>query len=185
MLKLSKYPPKGFTLIELLVVVLIIGILAAIALPQYRLSVDKTKFAGYQTMAKSIADAYWRYILVNNAAPTDIDELDVDLPAGYTKTTPLSSSCAVFANDYCCIGSPRYDYQRGHVVCGRNDYSFAFGQNLISADGSSNDIFKSCYAKNDNPRAIRLCSNLPYISKYSANMPSPGGHRENYSLYVF
>ena len=70
----------GFTLIELLVVVLIIGILASIAVPQYQKAVDKAEMAGVLATFSSIRQSMERYRLANGAWPTSLDELDITIP---------------------------------------------------------------------------------------------------------
>ena len=56
---------KAFTLIELLVVVLIIGILAAIALPQYEKAVERSRASEAELVLRSLRDAQARCILQN------------------------------------------------------------------------------------------------------------------------
>ena len=77
---------KGFTLIEMLVVVLIIGILAGIALPQYTMAVEKTKAAEALMNMRTIVNAVERNILINGADDTSVyanhENWDVELSGG-------------------------------------------------------------------------------------------------------
>ena len=71
---------QGFTLLELLIVVLIIGILAGIALPNYQRATAKAELTQVISVLKPYAEAQERYFLANGQYATSTANLDVRVP---------------------------------------------------------------------------------------------------------
>ncbi len=79
----------GFTLIELLVVVLIIGILAAVAVPQYTKAVEKARVSEAKVLLKALLDAEEAYVLATGepCGTWNLEDLDITLPGTLKKVS--------------------------------------------------------------------------------------------------
>ena len=90
---------NGFTLIELLVVVLIIGILAGVALPQYQKSVAKARFVELMVVGDAISKASELYYLENGKYTNNLEELVLQIPA----SSHSSSTLAVYDTGHAAV----------------------------------------------------------------------------------
>ncbi len=109
---------KAFTLLELLIVVLIIGILAAIALPQYKKAVLKSRLVAMFPYVKAVTSAQERYYLTNSHYANSITNLDVNL------TCPNDLICSINAN-------------RIEVYSKENPYLSIISKYALSTDSNS------------------------------------------------
>ncbi len=147
---------QAFTLIELLVVVLIIGILASVALPQYQKAVMKSRYSTLKNMTKTLADASQAYYLANNTYPTDFDELAIDL--GGNHDYHQNPAVEDFPWGYCGLGS--------YVQCVNTKIGMAY--RIYSPQSTGRHM---CLATNGD-----LTSLQNQICKQESGLTSPTSH---------
>ena len=171
---------KGFTLIELLVVVLILGILAAMAMPQYFKAVERSRMTEAITLLSNIASAQQRKYLQINKYATDYRGLDV-APAGATGSvyyTKGDVAKGTKGNGFGVTLSAANAYKTGFATATREananskDPGLNYQYNLVRYYASD---LTTCNGTNKNGQA--LCADFCGIDDPQASCCSDGSKK--------
>ena len=128
---------KAFTLIELLVVVLIIGILAAVAVPQYQKAVERSKTRQAIELLDSVYRAQQVYYLANGTYATSFAKLDIDIPWPVAQQSWSGAAYDKRANEDWNIEIAGNQWGNRMLYVGRNSGPYkgsGFLRNLIGND---------------------------------------------------
>ena len=167
---------RAFTLIELLVVVLIIGILAAVALPQYKVAVVKSRVGAMLPLMASLQQAQETYYLAHGEYTENVNALDVDISADCTPIEDNTGS-STKVSAYMCKDFTLTVIENGKVnlnYCPGNSQNYAdcienrtVHITFVShfGDAPSKAGQRRCIAMNDSKLAKAVCASLGLIDE--------------------
>ena len=160
---------RGFTLIELLVVVLIIGILAAAALPSYRVAVASSRVAIMQVLVRAVDQAQQHFYMQAGRYAANLDGLIIAMPSGFTKTDEKHIS----SNDmYCYI----MDWQGVASV----SFKCEDKKSNVWLEKYHNTNYTLCSAREDDSFGNRVCQNLSGKDERTGAWNDTSGGRSYY-----
>lgn len=137
----------GFTLIEILAVVLIVAILTAIALPQYRKSVRRAEAMEALVNIRTIFDSAKRYKAANSEIPRKLRGLDVEF-----------FDASSFDTDSFVIGKFEYSLgDEGVSACRIHEASYCLSFHYTY--NNDRDVL-ICDVSNDSPLGEFMCNSL-------------------------
>ena len=157
----GKNPAKGkisgFTLIELLVVVLIIGILSAIALPEYTKAVEKSRSSEAMTLLRSFIQAQKMYKLANTRYTSDFTELDLQMPNIDAENKRFSTKDWVFIMTMNEVDPTRFSIFAARAKDGTaittGDYHYGI---LVRVEDDGSETWR-CQQSSGNPYMPQVC----------------------------
>ena len=164
---------KGFTLIELLVVILIIGILAAAAMPSYRVAVGSSRAATMYNLVRAVDLAQQHFYMQTNRYASNLDSLIIAMPAGFKK----ESLGKISSTDVSCtIG--------GHGGT-RTSFLCEDIKDLVLIEKYHQNDYFICWADIDSPVSNKICQNLSGRDTPTSQGGDDSGawaHRQSYFM---
>ena len=168
--RISGSNKTGFTLIELLVVILIIGILAAVALPQYQTAVARSRYQQLVLMGTAIAKAEQIYYMANGTYTQDFSALDFDFGSSLSLENDVGTYNEISSKWGRCT---LRDYVPGSVQCSSSN---AGVPEFAMYAGFTVRQCHAFYSQGD--VAQRVC-------KLETNTTEPSSSNDSYATYNF